>query len=310
MPSRDHCFMALGQSHASRQEARNHVEAALRHYGVTDPLSHFCKRGRCVKIVREGTAELLTVDQLIQEVVDNGILPVIDGELRHRTDESTTISLAVPCSLGAPMSTSVGSQIVGSLDGPGFMTSDIEGALAADILWFREQCVVNSSVMNAEMAFRFYRAYLGACISMIDAMLNRLAFLHLDSKSGTPVDDRDDLANRNRKLDHKLNAWIPMLASGKRLDNQGRAWNAFQRLRARRNEVVHIKDPILQIRFKDAVRVLNDCRQGVGQLVVEIRSLLDQWPWPQHLRVRFAREVKFIPLKGVVRRLRPEPREK
>jgi hypothetical protein len=118
---------------------------------------------------RNGVESKTTYPQLLTELHLMGACKL--HRLRWRdTDPHGTISVWVP--EGLPIVIGTGSRKSAPVLGPGYGTSDVVGEILEDVLHFRREVAEFSK--NRESLVVSFRAYRGACITAVDAALNRL----------------------------------------------------------------------------------------------------------------------------------------
>lgn len=143
-------------------------------------------------------------------------------------------------------------------------------------------------------SFRAYRSYLAACVSAIDAFLNRLSWWTRNQPLAIAQSDLKLLLRRSLPLDEKLRKWIPVV-TGKSIAEDTDTWTDYTAIKNARNAVVHINDPDFVFALQDAAAVLNLCRRGVGSLLLEICGLIPSNPAPIVLNVARAPFARYRP---------------
>lgn len=150
----------------------------------------------------------------------------------------------------------------------------VEQELVNDILVYRKMCCDFSKHSDGfEETFRFFRAYLFSCISLIDAFINR--YVHVATFNGN-TDPSLDLLSKPSRLDIRLTLWLQVFGSKGDVDlKKGLKWDHFLVLKKARNLHVHAIEPYFGYRVADMVHPLNACREGIGKLIVFLQREAD-----------------------------------
>lgn len=151
-----------------------------------------------------------------------------------------------------------------------FRSACVERDLMEDILEYRRLACVHSNQHNFRLTARYFRAYLTACVSILEAFINRHILLAKHDGFSSPEFDKLQVETN---LEEKVRLWW-QVCSG---DNptpffRSVAWCHLQELRTRRNEVLHAIDPIAIYAIKDLQLYLNKVRSGVGELLWQLRK--------------------------------------
>jgi hypothetical protein len=282
-----------------RKDAEERVLDSLRAYGVSASKTRLLNGEELELRFRGAPAHRRTTfAELVAGTRATGVVPEIDRMRWRDKDPYGTISGAMDSSGLPPIVLSAGPRTSAPFRGPGYVTNSVVGDMLDDVLYYREE-VARLSYLTAEdsfrPAFRAFRAYLGSCITTLDAFLNRCAWFGLNDPPRTFTPDEEKTLRKQRvPLDVKFQQWLPILCGGQRLAETSRAWTDYRALRVARNGFVHVNEPDHMFVLRDAATVLNLCRRGVGELLIACAALLGRPPLPTVFAVRFAREAAFV----------------
>lgn len=158
-----------------------------------------------------------------------------------------------------------------------------------DILLFRADCCLHSDEAGMVNTLRSFRSYLGACISIVEAFINRyIARAKHDGFSSTEFTALQGERNMERRFELWLEAFAKPGSTGIAFF-KSRQWSDFQKIRDYRNRVVHAVDPIAAYGIEEVQQHLNLVREGVGGLFLRMR------------------EARGEPTLGFIERLRTAP---
>jgi hypothetical protein len=266
-PKIDTHFLRMDPYHLSTPKARELVTAELRAIGLnsvagpTAPL-----------VLKHGKAEIRTTYQaLVTSAREFGTVHLFQSE-RDRTDAVFGGTHAI----GSPnwqfrwdLKWAGYTKI---LAGPGWFEPALQ-SLTADILFFRKETCAHSDEDACVLSLRYFRSYLGTCISIAEAFMNRYIAVarHHDFVS----QEFTELAS-TRDLTKRFKLWLEVFdnsTSNRRDFFASSEWSQFQEIRDYRNKVVHAVDPIAGYEMREVQRYLNNVRVGVGGLMLRMRNL-------------------------------------
>lgn len=173
------------------------------------------------------------------------------------------------------------------------------GDILEDVLFYRQEVALSSYLFKQfKPCFRAYRAYLFSCITALDSFLNYKAWFY----SNDPLIS-SSLSSRNKKLlekktlslNNKLRTWIPILTNRKTIDENSESWKKYNEIRIARNNYIHVNEPDYMFALRDVAIVLNYCHFGIGQLFLDIYSILQSNPIPEILKIKYAPKATFLP---------------
>jgi len=149
-------------------------------------------------------------------------------------------------------------------------TSCIERDLMEDILDYRRQGCEHSNEYDFRLTARYFRAYLSACVSLLDAFINRHILLAKHEGFSSPEFSR---LQTETKLEEKVRLWWAVCSEDDPSPFfQSAEWCHLQELRTRRNEILHAVDPISVYALKELQVYLNKVQTGVGELLLLLRK--------------------------------------
>ena len=148
-------------------------------------------------------------------------------------------------------------------------TSCVEFELTDDILDYRCRTCEHSNEYNFQFTARYFRAYLSSCISIVEAFINR--HILLAEYEGFSSPEFEQLKKTNR-LEERISLWWSFCSEDDQSSLlQSTAWNHFQELRKKRNEILHAIDPISVYSLKEIQLYLNKVRTGIGEFLLILR---------------------------------------
>jgi hypothetical protein len=237
-----------------------------------------------------GTDGPVSFNQLVTSTREFGTVPYIQAKIDN-TDEifGGTFGFATPTALfGTVSSTYAG--FTRTLISP-MLDQPVEDGLAEDILFYREESCLYSDEYDFIFCTRYYRAYLSACISLVDAFINRHILIWTFKKISHP--DLETLKTTTR-LEDRLELFLK-IAVGKDLTsiNGGVEWQHFKKLRVLRNGITHISGPSLGYSIHEFAEHYNYVKTGIGGLLYNIRKLQGKMSLGFIERLRTAPSVFF-----------------
>lgn len=259
-------FLEMRDYHLSRAKARNAVIRTLEAAGVHCPDS-----GWDDLIVnyndRDATTPVRFPD-LVEEARRNGVVV----RMQRCLDRNDSIFGGVVEEIGTPnWQLKVGSTYAGfkkEIQGP-CRAASVEFDLTEDILFYRREACRHSSQHDFRLTCRAFRSFLSACVSIVDAFINRHVLLATHEGFSSPELDKLRVA---RKLEERIRLWFAVCSSDDpRAFFDSTNWCHFQEIRARRNELLHAVDPFGVYAIKDVQVMLNKVRTGVGDVLLRMR---------------------------------------
>jgi hypothetical protein len=232
-------------------------------------------------------------EDLVAGTMKTGVVDEVTGKLWRVSHPGGSMAIATTASYLIQVAAGPGTSV--SETGPAYTTTDIVKDVLEDVLFYRTEVARLSDGDDSFCpCFRAFRAYLSSSITAIDATLNRLAFYRLLRK-GLSHKDEKLLKKRNLSLDLKLVEWLPLLGSKSALDQNTDGWTCYTAMRTARNEYAHVRSPTYAFSVEKAADRLNSCREGVGQLLLDILATVgDGHPHPCVYRVRHAPPAVFV----------------
>ena len=296
-PPLAHRFLVLATGSVGRTDAEARVLGALRAYGVS--LSKKQLVGGATLELKFGAAPAVTTTfaNLVAGTRATGVIPELDRMRWRAADPYGVVSGATDASGLPPIVLGAGPRTSHPFIGPGYTTNNVVADILDDVLFYRSEVARLSFLSDDQFrpAFRAFRGYLSACITTLDAFLNRCAWFGLhDSARPLTTKEEATLQNQRLPLDAKFRNWLPILCAGNGLDETSRSWVDYQAIRTARNGFVHVNEPDYMFMLRDAASTLNLCRLGVGQILIDTVSLFGRAAFPTVFAVRFAPEASFV----------------
>lgn len=262
-----HAFLELEQYGVSNTEAKKILIKTLLDNGVRSPKGGWERA--TFDISRNGATNKVSFRELLADVKANGYESVSQSNADNRDEIFGGMFGITTPTMGFLKIESTYAGHTKSLTPP--MTNiPVEMALSEDILFYREEACMYSDEYDFVMCTRYYRAYLTACISLVDAFINRHILIYNHSGIKSPVLDELKVTSR---LEDRLNLFMAYSAGGSLNDiNEGNQWTQFKALRRLRNEMTHINEPSLGYSIHEFAEHLNYVKKGIGGLLKLIRN--------------------------------------
>ncbi len=109
--------------------------------------------------------------------------------------------------------------------------------------------------------------------------------------------DKQLIDSRQKKvsLDTKIDKWIPIMNSGKRMDKGGKTWHHYKILRGIRDDVlIHPKESGQGISLEDLADKINMFRTGIAKNLIQLHLLFDEKIPSKIIRSAFAPDVDVV----------------
>jgi len=154
------------------------------------------------------------------------------------------------------------------------IVEDVGGSLADDVEQYRNSAAAAINDGDMPRMARDYRAYLGACISMIDYFLYRYES-HSRQKEEAP-----EPAKVPNRMEDRICAWIGVYCPArKEALLASKEYHQFGELTKARNSVIHPKKPMLRYEATEVQRILNLSPSGVGGFLRLLRLAQGKSPY-------------------------------
>lgn len=257
-------FLEIEEFHCSKSEAKRNVINALIKNGVKSP-----KGGWERSSYKFGNTDV-TFNELYMKARKSGVIPYIQFNIDQKDDifGGARMGISTP-TIGFGLVTSTYAGYTKTLTPP-MSDQPVEFEITEDILFYRNESCLYSDEYDFKFCTRYYRAYLSACISLIDAFINR----HILIYKFNGLDTADfQLLQQTSRLEDRLELFIK-ISSGKSLTaiNGGEEWIHFKNLRRLRNEMTHINSASLGYSIHEFAEHFNYVRKGIGGLLKLIRQ--------------------------------------
>lgn len=150
----------------------------------------------------------------------------------------------------------------------------VEKDLTEDILYFRRQACLHSNSYDFVLTSRYYRNYLAACLSIVDAFVNR--HILIAKAIGMISPEFTELENAINVEEKMELWWKACCGTDPRPLFSSSHWCRFQELRKRRNCMLHALEPIAVYALPEMQVYLNKVRSGIGELLLLMRKASKQ----------------------------------
>lgn len=147
----------------------------------------------------------------------------------------------------------------------------VENELCSDVLYFRKQACLASSLERFEECTGYVRAYTLACTSLVEAFLHRVILV--ESIEGFDPAKIQELQTP-MAMELLLQKWVDAFCTQPLKTLKATpAWDHFKVLRRERNKIVHPGEAVWCRNMKDIAFHLNLVREGVGALLRKLRRM-------------------------------------
>lgn len=261
-------FLVIGENHLSPARARRRVIETLVQCGENEPADGWDKV--VVKWKKGDPPFSMTFPEMVEDARKNGIVVHIQRHLDRKDsvfggtlcDDFCTPNYQIT------LKTEFGS-FKAEVQGP-CRTACVEAELTEDILYYRRAACTHSNEYDFARTSRYYRNYLMASISLVDAFINRHIFMAMEDGFTSP--EFEEL-KQTTKIERKVELLWKVCCKEDTAQLFGSvAWCRFQELREKRNALVHAVDPIAIYSLPSIQKYLNKVRSGVGELLLLIRT--------------------------------------
>ena len=288
-------FLVLSRYHLSKNAARNAVIAVLERCDTPCPRDGWDSLRLQWK--QEKPSLTVSFQQLVDEARQTGIVKRLQDYLDKRDPVfgGTHEEMATPNFQFKWKTEYAGWKR--EVQGP-CRTACVERELTDDILDYRRQACDHSNEYDFRLTARYFRAYLSACVSILDAFINRHILLAKYENFTSP--EFEEL-KAERRMEEKMRLWCSVCS----VDDpsslySSKPWCHFQELREKRNMILHAVDPISTYSVKEMQVFLNKVQTGIGKLLLLLRKAHKKPALGFIERLRTAPKVQFhqIRFKG------------
>lgn len=259
-------FLVMQANHLPELKAREEVKRVLRLFGQHEP----AKGWKSFELSwNEAPGQRISFAELVAEARRTGIV----ARIQRHLDRQDSVFGGMIDELATPnWQLKIKRGLAGfekESAGPcraGFSESD----LTEDVLYCRAKSCEHSNEYDFRVTCRYFRAYLFACISVVDAFINRHILIASSQGFSTPEFEQLKVST---KSEDRVRLWFKVCSSEDPAQFfESREWCHFQELRALRNEVTHAVEPIGVYSIREIHTYLNMVRTGVGGLLSKMRS--------------------------------------
>jgi hypothetical protein len=281
-------FLAINEYHLSRDKARAKIVEEMARL-VKPPIRRIDWRHGSLSLALCEETKSIPFAELERETRLTGVVAPIQRVLDQRdsvfggTFESATPNWQIK----------IKTEYAGwkeEVSGPcriGLVVND----LMEDILHYRREACLASADYTFRTLGRHFRAYLAACMSLVDAFINRHILLATHEGFDSPAFTQ---LKASRGMEERIDGWL-QICSEKSLQDIAhmKEWCHFQELRQTRNALLHATSPFSIYSVKEIGSRLNHVRTGVGDLLFLLRSIQHKPSLMFIDRLRTAPEVRF-----------------
>jgi hypothetical protein len=261
-------FLVLGDYHLSAKKARIAVIELMARAQQDCPDSGW---ERAQVTIKKGDQEVVTMTfpQMVEEAERTGIV----HHFHRFFDRADSVFGGThDGDFGTPnynmkISTTYGG-FSAEVQGP-CRTAVVEFDLTLDILYYRMMACRHSNEHDFRPTSRYFRNYLSACVSIVDAFVNR--HIHVAKTDGFDSPEFNDLQLSRRVEDRLELFWNVICSEDPAILFGSRYWCHFNEIRQKRNEIVHSLNPIAIYSLPEIQKYLNKVH-AVGELLLLLRT--------------------------------------
>lgn len=260
-------FLIHGKHHLSPTKAREAVIAVLRRCGEERPADDWDS----VVLTWKGNPPIrMTFAEMVKEARETGVVRALQF---HFDKKDSVFGGTYVEEFATP-----NYQIHHHSEWAGFVVDQqgpcraacVEIDLTEDILTARRLASQHSNEYNFVLTCRYFRNYLSACISLVDAFINR--HIHVAKAEGFTSPEFEQL-QKTTGFEKKLELWWAVCCTDDISTLLGSVhYCRLQELRAKRNIFLHALEPIAGYSLLEMQIYLNKVRSGVGELLLLLRK--------------------------------------
>ena len=110
-----------------------------------------------------------------------------------------------------------------------------------------------------------------------------------------PTDQLIDSKSNKVSFDEKIDAWIPKMSEGNKLDKSNKVWADYKFLRSIRDNVnIHAKHTGYGVSFVEMIGTMNRFKFGIARMLFALHRLFEEEIPAQIIRGSFAPDVELI----------------
>lgn len=96
-------------------------------------------------------------------------------------------------------------------------------------------------------------------------------------------------------FDDKIDKWIPLMSSGKRIDKSNNDWRHYKILRSIRDDAaIHPKTMSMGVSLQQLAENINTLRAGIGGILIQLHCIFAEKIPAIIIRARYTPDVKVI----------------
>lgn len=188
---------------------------------------------------------------------------------------------------------------VSRVDAHGNEDLQLEGPGA--ITMFGYQAQFDNAFENVENAINKSSPlhFLSACTNGIASIEGYINFKAEEWNKKHPENLLTDTKQSQIRFDDKINLWLPIMSSGKKLDKSGKNWNNFKRLKTIRDDVaIHPKSSGYSFSLKELSDLINCFNTGIAGIHVQLHQLFKERIPSRIIRCLYAPEIEIMEVKN------------
>jgi hypothetical protein len=267
-------LLEIARYHRSEDDAREYVKGLATFFGVANFGTKLLS-GDPISVQTNSTPQSVNLRREVLEARLTGVPRTLQF-LFDQSDRLMPPAFDIAVSGNVP-GLSIGSSVTmggfsSSVQGPGIHEPPV-GALAADVLFFRNQAVLDSADPDLKSLARSYRTYLQVSISLIDAFLGHATFALAAMTPRVAQSEHYEVIKSPSGMARRIDAWCRLWDHPPATYHQTKCWSDLDKLRQERNRYVHPAEPVYSIGIDEIVNMLNRCRDGVGGSLAYLRKV-------------------------------------
>ncbi|HUE70846.1 MAG TPA: hypothetical protein VMP01_08140 [Pirellulaceae bacterium] len=262
-------FLVLHRYHQSAAKAREAVIGLFHHLGQQRPKGGWDTS--TFTLARDGKSIFsMSFPDMVKEARHKGVVVALQRILDRQ--DGVFGGIGVFEFATANYQVKHGTEFAGfkaEVQGP-CRVSLVEEDLTEDILHYRRLACNHSSDYNFRLTARYFRNYLSACTSIIDAFVNR--HILVAKADGFTSPELDEL-ERTTKVEKRLELWWNICCNSDPSPLfKSVHWCRFQEIRQKRNALLHALDPFGIYSLPEIQQYMNKVRSGIGELLLLLRA--------------------------------------
>lgn len=275
------CLLKINDYHFTQDKARDKAIEVLKGIGLECPDTGWDLSKYTLKTTQYGTTpenyrkttivyEELIFEDIVKALREKGVFDVVQSNI-DKQDSYFAGSLPIATNTKAIVITSEFAGHKKELRGP-CRFYPVEDELMEDILYYRKEACLRSDESTFILTSRFFRAYLSACISIVDAFINKhILIKEYENFTSVEFEQLKSVTN----IEHKIDLWLKIFTQQdiSFLKNGKPEWTHFMEIRKERNNMIHVSEANFGHEIKAISKYLNYVQAGIGGLLKLFREL-------------------------------------